>query len=282
MGRVDDLIALSRDRPLVMGILNVTPDSFFDGGRLFRDGRVDLDRLCRRAEILVTEGADLLDIGGESTRPGAARVSIEQELDRVVPVVDTLARKFDVALSIDTSAPAVMTAAAAVGAAMINDVRALRRPGALQAVARASLPVCLMHTGGEPETMQDHIAYDDVVVEVSDFLRSRIAACVEAGIDENKLLVDPGFGFGKSLQHNLKLFKALPELASLGAPLMIGVSRKSMIGALLDRRIDERMLGSVVLAVLAAQSGAQVLRVHDVGATVDALKIMSAVDRAQN
>lgn len=280
MGRVDDLIALSRDRPLVMGILNVTPDSFFDGGQLFRDGRVDLDSVCRRAETLVAEGADLLDIGGESTRPGAARVSIDQELDRVVPVVDTLVRKFDVALSVDTSAPAVMTAAAAVGAAMINDVRALRRPGALQAVARASLPVCLMHTGGEPATMQDHIAYDDVVVEVSDFLRGRIAACVEAGIDENKLLVDPGFGFGKSLQHNLELFRALPGLTSLGVPLMIGVSRKSMIGALLDRRIDERMLGSVVLAVLAAQSGAKMLRVHDVGATVDALKIMSAVDKA--
>jgi len=280
MGRVDDLMASGRDRPLVMGILNVTPDSFFDGGRLFRDGRIDFDRLCRRAETLVTEGADLLDIGGESTRPGATCVSIEQELDRVVPVVDTLARRFDVRLSVDTSAPAVMTAAAAVGASMINDVRALCRPGALQAVASAGLPVCLMHTGGEPATMQDHIAYHDVVVEVSDFLRSRMAACVEAGIDENKLLVDPGFGFGKSLQHNLELFRALPRLASLGVPLMIGVSRKSMIGALLDRRVEDRMLGSVVLAVLAAQSGAQVLRVHDVGATVDALKIMSAVDRA--
>jgi dihydropteroate synthase len=261
-----------------MGILNITPDSFSDGGQLFRNHRPDLERIIQRAESLAAEGADLLDVGGESTRPGAASVGVEHELARVIPAITALAARIAVPISVDTSTPEVMAASAQAGAAMINDVRALRRPGALAAAALAGLPVCLMHMRGEPARMQDDPVYDDVVAEVMAFLHERIAVCEQAGIDRRRLLLDPGFGFGKTLGHNLQLFGALPRFAALGAPLMVGLSRKSIVGAVLGRPLGERLQGSVALALLAVQKGARILRVHDVAATVDALKILAAVD----
>jgi dihydropteroate synthase len=258
--------------PSVMGILNVTPDSFSDGG-LFADASAAVRQAVRMAE----DGAAIIDIGGESTRPGAANVSEQEELDRVIPIIEAIRAHAEVPLSVDTSKPAVMRAAVAAGAAMINDVRALRAPGALEAAAELDVPVCLMHMAGEPGSMQSNPHYDDVVAEVAAFLGERARACVAAGLDENGLLLDPGFGFGKSRQHNVALLANLPQLRSLGRPLLVGISRKATLGELTGRTVDQRMPASVAAAVIAALKGAAMVRVHDVHETVDALRIATAV-----
>ena len=260
-----------------MGILNLTPDSFSDGGSLYRGDQVDLERVLYRAQQLIDEGADLLDLGGESTRPGADKVVLSAELDRVLPVLEALYSRFDIPLSVDTSSPELMAEAAGSGAAMLNDVRALARMGALAAAAESGLPVCLMHSLGEPQVMQNNPQYQDVVAEVLAFLRQRISACEKAGISRSRLVLDPGFGFGKTLEQNLSLFRALPALVAEGLPVLVGVSRKSMIGAILNKPVEQRLYGSTALAVLAAQSGAAIIRVHDVAATVDSLKMLEAV-----
>lgn len=271
---------LDLSTPRIMGVLNTTPDSFSDGGLLHTgDGRLDISRVLQRVEAMLEEGADIIDVGGESTRPGAVAVSGEEELRRVAPVVEAIAKRFDVPVSVDTSTAQVILAAADSGASLINDVRALRRPGALEAAASTGLPVCLMHMAGEPEDMQDNPEYRDILDEVQTFLLARVTACKAAGISREQILLDPGFGFGKTLAHNLELFRKLPDLRKLGMPLLIGVSRKSMIGAILDKPVDQRMVGSVAMAMLAAQRGAGIIRVHDVSATADALKIMTAIER---
>ncbi|MBP7958745.1 MAG: dihydropteroate synthase [Thiopseudomonas sp.] len=259
----------------VMGILNVTPDSFSDGGRY-----ISLELALQRAHEMVAAGASIIDIGGESTRPGAGTVSAQQELDRVAPLVERIAAECDVIISVDTSTPAVIRESARLGAGLINDVRALQRDGALDAAAATHLPVCLMHMRGEPQTMQDQPFYTDVAAEVAGFLQERMAACVAAGIAAERILLDPGFGFAKNTQHNYELFKRLPELLSLQRPLLIGVSRKSMIGNILQQPVDQRLYGSLALAVMALERGAKILRVHDVAATMDALKIFNAVQDA--
>lgn len=259
----------------VMGILNVTPDSFSDGGRY-----ISLELALQRAHEMVAAGASIIDIGGESTRPGAGTVSAQQELDRVAPLVERIAAECDVIISVDTSTPAVIRESARLGAGLINDVRALQRDGALDAAAATHLPVCLMHMRGEPQTMQDQPFYTDVAAEVAGFLQERMAACVAAGIAAERILLDPGFGFAKNTQHNYELFKRLPELLSLQRPLLIGVSRKSMIGNILQQPVDQRLYGSLALAVMALERGAKILRVHDVVATMDALKIFNAVQDA--
>ena len=269
--------------PQVMGVLNVTPDSFSDGGELLRDGRVDRDRLRRRADAMRAAGASALDIGGESTRPGARAPSSDEEMERVLPALECLAEDGETVLSVDTSNPALMREAAGAGADMINDVRALRRPGALDAVAGCGLSACLMHMQGEPATMQRAPAYpgDDVVSAVRGFLVERAAACERAGIERARLLVDPGFGFGKTPAHNLALVRALPQLAADGLPVMLGVSRKSTIGALLGRNLGERLAGALALSALAVCWAASVIRAHDVAETVDAVRIASAALGAQ-
>lgn len=259
----------------VMGILNVTPDSFSDGGRY-----TSLELALLRAHDMVAAGASIIDIGGESTRPGAALVSAQQELDRVAPLVERIAAECDVIISVDTSTPAVIRESARLGAGLINDVRSLQRDGALDAAAATHLPVCLMHMRGEPQTMQDEPYYNDVAVEVAGFLQERIDACVAAGIAVERIVLDPGFGFAKNTQHNYELFKRLPELLSLQRPLLVGVSRKSMIGNILQQPVDQRLYGSLALAVMALERGAKILRVHDVVATMDALKIFNAVQDA--
>ena len=254
-------------RPLVMGIVNVTPNSFSDGGRFFDTGRAVDHALAMRAD-----GADILDIGGESTRPGADPVSVDEELDRVMPVLAALVRE-GACVSIDTLKPEVMRAAISAGAAIVNDVNAFRAPGAVEAVAASGAGVCIMHMQGTPATMQAAPHYDDVVGEVSAFLLERAAALQAAGVAKARIVLDPGFGFGKTLEHNRALFRALPRLAQAGYPLLVGVSRKRMIGDLTGRAVDDRIAGSVAAALLAAQNGACVLRVHDVRETVDALKV---------
>ncbi|RDE18111.1 dihydropteroate synthase [Motiliproteus coralliicola] len=271
---------LPLDTPQVMGILNVTPDSFSDGGQLYQGGRVALDDVLRRASAMVEAGATLLDVGGESTRPGADPVSEQQELDRVVPVVEALSAEFDVVVSVDTSTASVIQHSAAVGAGLINDVRALQRHGALEAAAATGLPVCLMHMQGQPRNMQDAPEYRDVVTQVAEFLEQRMQACTNVGIDATQLILDPGFGFGKTLEHNLLLLQRLDQLQCLGAPLLVGISRKSMIGAVLDKEVDERLYGSLAAAALALVKGAWILRVHDVAATQDVAKVCQAVMRA--
>jgi len=266
-----------RQHPLIQGVLNVTPDSFFDGGQLYRSGRLDIDQVLHRVEQMHSEGVDIVDVGGESTRPGAASVSEQQELDRVIPVVAAIASRFDLPTSVDTSTAKVITESVAAGATMINDVRALRREGAIEAVVAADVPVCLMHMAGEPGDMQQNPEYSEVVDDVSQFLLQRVEVCERAGIRRERMLLDPGFGFGKNLQHNIDLFKGLSKIAELGFPLLVGVSRKSMIGAILDRGVEQRMVGSVALAMLAVQRGANILRVHDIAATRDALKMLAAV-----
>lgn len=263
-------------RTHVMGILNVTPDSFSDGGRFGQR-----DAALRHAEAMIAAGATLIDVGGESTRPGAVEVSEAEELGRVVPIVEAVVRSFDVVVSVDTSTSAVMRESAGVGAGMINDVRALRREGALATAAATGLPVCLMHMLGEPRDMQDNPQYGNVVTDVRDFLADRIQACTEAGIDERRIVLDPGFGFAKSLEHNLMLFKHLEQLLGLGRPLLVGVSRKSLIGKVLDRPVTERLYGSLALAALATVKGARILRVHDVAETVDVVRMLAAVEAAE-
>lgn len=260
-------------RPAVMGIINVTPDSFSDGGRFFDTGVA-----IEHGLHLAGHGADLLDIGGESTRPGSAPISVDEELDRVMPVIEGLRERVAVPLSIDTSNPPVMRAAVAAGAVMVNDVRALGRPGALEAAVHCGVPVCLMHMQGEPGTMQVDPRYDDVVAEVSEFLADRMAAAVAAGIAREQLLVDPGFGFGKNLDHNLTLLRNLTALAALDVPVVVGLSRKSMIPRMLGYEPSDRVAASVALNLFAALRGAAVLRVHDVRETVDALRAWFAVE----
>jgi dihydropteroate synthase len=264
---------LSLDRPRVVGILNVTPDSFSDGG-----SHVSVEDAVAHGLRLVEEGADMLDIGGESTRPGADDVSVEEEIRRVVPVIEQLAARTIVPLAIDTSKPEVMRAAVAAGAGMVNDVYALRRDGAMDAVAELGVPVCLMHMQGEPRSMQAEPHYDDVVGEVHRFLTDRLFACELSGIDRRKVMVDPGFGFGKTLEHNLALLRALERFANLGSGVYVGLSRKSMIGAMTGRQLPaERAAGSAAAALIAVQRGARMVRVHDVAATVDALAVWHAV-----
>ncbi|HEX4870236.1 MAG TPA: dihydropteroate synthase [Moraxellaceae bacterium] len=264
---------LGLDRPVVMGILNVTPDSFSDGGRYQA-----VDAALAHARRMVEEGAAIIDVGAESTRPGAAPVSPQEELDRLLPVVERIAAELDVVISVDTSTPEVMREAAGRGAGLINDVRALGRPGALAAAAATGLPVCLMHMQGEPGSMQAAPHYDDVGAEVEAFLLARVAACRAAGIGPERLLLDPGFGFGKTLAHNLDLMLALPRLAALGHPLLVGVSRKSMLGALLGGApVDQRLYAGVAAAAIAALKGARIIRVHDVKATCDAVAVAQAL-----
>ena len=262
--------------PQVMGILNVTPDSFSDGGR-FRQR----DEALRHAAAMVAAGASLIDVGGESTRPGALQVSSDEELQRVAPVVEAIAAELDVIISVDTSCPQVMRESARLGAGLINDVRSLRREGALQAAAESGLPVCLMHMQGEPETMQKNPHYDDLLAEVQAFFAERMAACAAAGIAAERIILDPGFGFAKNLQHNLSLFKHMQVLHGFARPLLVGVSRKSMIGQALGREVDQRLAGGLALAALAVAKGACILRVHDVAETVDVVRMIAAVEAAQ-
>ncbi len=255
-----------------MGVLNVTPDSFSDGGR-FADHGAAVDHAHR----LVDEGAAVIDVGGESTRPGAPEVPVDEELARVLPVVEKLARTLPVPVSIDTSKPEVIRAAADAGAGLVNDVYALRRPGALEAAAASGLPVCLMHMQGAPRTMQASPEYADVVSEVEEFLHARMRACEAAGIDHERIVLDPGFGFGKTDAHNLALLRGLPRLAAVGPPLLVGLSRKSMIGRLTGRPVEQRLAGSLALALAAVAGGARIVRAHDVAETVDALRLWSVV-----
>ncbi len=266
---------LDLNRPRVMGILNVTPDSFSDGGRF-----LDREQAIEQARRMQREGAAIIDIGGESTRPGADPVSVEAEMNRVIPVIEALVPELDIPISIDTGKPEVMTAAVAAGAGMINDVYALRREGALEAAADLQVPVCLMHMLGEPRTMQQHPDYDDVVQEVKDFLLRQAVRCEEAGLPRSRLVFDPGFGFGKTLEHNLSLLKHLDALKMEGIPLLVGMSRKSMIGSVLSLPLEERLHGSVAVATLAAWLGASIIRVHDVRETAEAVKMVAAVSAA--
>lgn len=263
---------LTRGRPVVMGILNVTPDSFSDGGRF-----VDLDTAFDHAMTMIGEGAHIIDIGGESTRPGAAAVSVSEEIDRVIPIIEKIRSVSSVPLSIDTSKPEVMSVAAEAGVNMINDVKALQAEGALKAAQTSELHVCLMHMKGEPRTMQDDPSYDDLVREIGEFFRERIAACEEAGISRSKLILDVGFGFGKTPVHNLMLINRLDEFRALGLPLLVGLSRKSTIG-LID---EDRLAGSIAGALAALENGADLFRVHDVKETVSALKVWLSVQGEQ-
>lgn len=269
--------------PVVMGILNITPDSFSDGGQLFRHQKIDFDLALRRALQMQAEGAAILDIGGESTRPGAAAVSVQEELDRVIPVMEAIHRESNITLSIDTSKPEVMAAAISAGATFINDVCALQNPAALDVVAQAvqqgkDLRICLMHMQGEPRTMQRAPHYDDVVAEVKAFLQERISVCEAKGIAKKHLVVDPGFGFGKTLEHNLSLLKQLDQFSTLACPVLAGLSRKSMISTLTGRKDPaDRLAGSLALAWACLQRGAKILRVHDVKETVDVLTIYKAL-----
>ncbi|MEN8128806.1 MAG: dihydropteroate synthase [Pseudomonadota bacterium] len=258
-----------------MGILNVTPDSFSDGGDF-----ISIDSALERAYLMVEEGAAIIDIGGESTRPGALPVSVQEELDRVLPIVEGLTAELSVPLSVDTSKPEVMRAAVRAGAGLINDVRALSAEGALQAVYELKVPVCLMHMQGEPRGMQHKPQYRDVVSEVKEFLADRVEACLKAGIARESLVLDPGFGFGKGLVHNLSLLRHIGVIAELGLPLLVGLSRKSMFGALLNLPVDRRLYASLSAAVIAVLRGASIIRVHDVRATVEAIAVAQAVEQA--
>ncbi|MFS1562312.1 MAG: dihydropteroate synthase [Candidatus Arsenophonus phytopathogenicus] len=257
--------------PIVMGILNVTPDSFSDGGIYNR-----YDYALKHVASMVNHGAAIIDIGGESTRPGASEVSLQQELDRVIPIIEAVTDRFDVWVSVDTSKAVVMTEAARAGAHIINDVRSLHEPGALEAAAETGLPICIMHMLGQPKTMQQTPDYKNVVAEVKQYLSDEIERCEAAGIAKNRLIIDPGFGFGKNLVHNYQLLAKLDEFHAFGVPLLVGMSRKSMIGELLDLPLEERLIGGSACAVIAAMQGAQIIRAHDVKETVQAMKIVQA------
>ncbi|OCJ39885.1 dihydropteroate synthase [Serratia sp. 14-2641] len=262
---------LDLNHPRVMGILNVTPDSFSDGGR-----HNSLNDALLHAHALISAGATMIDVGGESTRPGAAEVSEEEEIERVVPVVEALAQRFEIFISVDTSKAGVIRESAKAGAHLINDVRSLQEPGALQAAAESGLPVCLMHMQGEPRTMQQAPHYDDLMADVNAFFQQHIDLCIAGGIAKQKLLLDPGFGFGKNLAHNYQLLARLAEFHHFGLPLLVGMSRKSMIGQLLNVPPEQRVIGSVACAVIAAMQGAQIVRVHDVKETVEAMRVVEA------
>ena len=259
-------------RSIVMGILNVTPDSFSDGGRFDR-----VEQALDHALRMQAEGADIIDIGGESTRPGARAVTPEEELERVMPVIRVLRQESDIPISIDTSKPEIMRAAVDAGANMINDVNALRAQGAVETCADMDVPVCLMHMQGEPRTMQQDPRYDDVVRDIADFLDQRSRECAKAGIDGGKLILDPGFGFGKTLQHNLELLNRLDMICALESPVLVGISRKSMLGAVIDKPVAERLYAGIAAAVIAHGKGARLFRVHDVAPTRDALALCDAL-----
>lgn len=263
---------LSLDRPLVMGVLNVTPDSFSDGGKFFAT-----DAAIRQAERMFAAGAAIVDVGGESSRPGAGQISEDEELDRVIPVIETISDGTDIAVSIDTSKPGVMRAAVNAGASMINDVYALRQDGAVEAASELDVAVCLMHMQGEPGTMQENPGYQDIPGDILDFLSKRITACRDAGIDDEKIVIDPGFGFGKTHEHNVRLLASLDRFQELGMPLLVGLSRKSTLGALTGKDVEGRLPAGIAAAILAVERGAHIVRTHDVDETIDALKIASAV-----
>jgi dihydropteroate synthase len=259
-------------RPVIMGILNVTPDSFSDGGR-----HAAFDAAVERARQIAAEGAAIIDVGGQSTRPGALAVEAAVEIARVAPVIEAIAASCEVAISIDTSKPSVMRAAVAAGACIINDIYALREPQARAVAAELQTGVCLMHMQGEPRTMQDNPHYNDVLAEVTEFLAHERRECIEAGVASDAIALDPGFGFGKNLEHNLTLLRELPRFAALGAPLLVGVSRKSVLGKILGKGVNDRLFGGLGLAALAVAHGARIIRTHDVGPTVDAVRSVSAV-----
>lgn len=268
--------------PACMGIINATPDSFSDGAQFNRGASsaqfsVDINKVLETVSSMVVEGATFIDVGGESTRPGAVAVTEEEELARVIPVIEAVRANFDVGISVDTSSPVTMRAAINAGAEMVNDVRALSRAGALQAVAQSGVSACVMHMQGQPDSMQESVSYTDVVNEVFEFLQKRIDACIETGIDKSCLLIDPGFGFGKSLQHNFSLLKHLHSFSSLGVPLLVGISRKSMIGGVTNRPVGERLAGSVAATMPALAGGAKIIRTHDVAATMDAIRVHCAL-----
>ena len=263
---------LDLSSPRVMGILNVTPDSFSDGG-LFNS----VDKAAAHAENMVNEGAALIDVGGESTRPEAKAISVQEEMDRVLPVIEKITGQIETIVSVDTSAPAVMREAANLGAGLINDVRALQTEGALQAVIDTGLPVCLMHMQGSPQEMQQKPQYQNAVSDINSFLLKRVQACEDKGISKNRIIIDPGFGFGKLLEHNLHLLKELEVFKQSGCPVLVGLSRKSMIDKILDLPVDQRLPGSLALAVMAIERGASIIRVHDVAETVQVVKITEAV-----
>jgi dihydropteroate synthase len=268
--------SIELDRPAVMGILNTTPDSFFKGSRIALPSVALV-----RAEQMAAAGATIIDVGGESTRPGARAVSEQEEIDRVVPVIESLRNALDVAISVDTSKAGVMRAAVAAGASMINDVRALSLDGALDAAIELQVPVCLMHMQGQPDTMQQDPHYDDVVGEVTQFLRERVAQCRDAGLGDDLIVIDPGFGFGKTPADNIELLANLGTLLNIGPPVLIGVSRKSTLGQITGREVEERLPASITAAVLAVERGASIVRAHDVAETVDALRVARAVTEAE-
>ena len=275
---------LDLSKPAVMGVLNITPDSFSDGGNVFSQAQVDLSKVLTTVSKMIDDGADIIDLGGESTRPGAKPVSVQQELDRVIPVLNSLTANFDSVFSVDTSTPEVMKEAASAGAHIINDVRALRREGALDAAFETGLPVCLMHMQNQPKNMQDNPEYRDVLAEVLEFLSERRQQCLNLGMQADQILLDPGFGFGKTLAHNLSLFNGLSTMAKESHPILVGLSRKSMIGQILDADVNDRLIGSVTMALLAAQAiygadGSAILRVHDVKETKQALNIWQATEK---
>lgn len=266
----------------VMGILNVTPDSFSDGGELMSSsGHVELAKVLQRAESMINAGATILDIGGESTRPGAAEVTSDQEINRVMPVVEAVRKNLDVIISVDTSNPELIQLCSDAGVGLINDVRALEREGALAAAAATTLPVCLMHKQGTPQTMQDNPVYEEVVSDVASYLSGRVEACETAGISRDRIILDPGFGFGKTLEHNLELLGRLAELQQLELPLLVGMSRKKMIGMITGRREKDRVQGSVAAAVIGVMNGGRIVRTHDVSETVDAIKVCNEVLKRQ-
>lgn len=268
---------LDLSTPKVMGILNVTPDSFSDGGEFSR-----LDKALLQTERMLNEGADIIDIGGESTRPGATEVTPQQELDRVIPIIEGISQRFDSIISIDTSKAQVMTQAIKAGASIINDVRALQEEGALEAAVEAQTPVCLMHMQGQPRVMQQNPNYENVVEEVMAFLLERMSICSKAGIPDEQMIIDPGFGFGKSLEHNYQMLANLERFHELKVPVLAGMSRKSMLGNLLARDIDQRLAGNIAVATIAAQKGAQIIRVHDVKETVDAVRVINTLNACRN
>lgn len=267
---------LNLPRPLVMGILNTTPDSFSDGGQFNL-----LSHALEHVRQMIAEGADIIDVGGESTRPGADPVSVEDELQRVIPIIEAIREQSDVAISIDTSKVEVMKSAIRAGADIVNDVNALRAEGAVEACAQLKVPVCLMHMQGAPRVMQQSPQYKNVIEDIKQFLQQRVDVCIQGGIKKERIILDPGFGFGKTLDHNLSLLKHLDELQSMNLPLLVGVSRKSMLGAILDSEVDDRLYGGLSAAVLGYAKGARIFRVHDVKPTVDALKICQAVSNAE-
>lgn len=272
-----NLFTITKTKPLIMGVLNVTPDSFSDGGKFNK-----LDAALVQAETMIAEGADIIDVGGESTRPNATPVSLDEELERVIPVVTAIAKRFSISISIDTSNPLVMEKAVAAGATFINDVRAFTRDNALQMASKLKVPIGIMHMQGEPSIMQNNPSYKDVVLDVTQFLKDRIKKAINSGVAQENIVVDPGFGFGKKLDHNLTLLNNIQEISKLGCPVLVGLSRKSMLGQILDLPVDQRLFGSVAANVIAFMHGANIFRVHDVAPTVQALKIAAASKAAKS